>query len=1125
LFLWGPERPERFPWATALGRLGLSIDESIELLPTTVKLVLPKEKRFRVVAKHGVALKPADIVRVLGPVSFDDPVEEAAPRGHTRRRYRPTASLTIWSLAAKLALELVARQSFIPSIQRASRGRLRAVWLAAVEASHDVGRVRRLATDMPGSAHALLQPASRRRWDRRGRGRRRRRAPRVWHPELVVKVFLDAAVDSLVRSTTRQAWFDMDALLVPLKELEVAESTYDLERAALLQAQLELRALEAVAPLVVDAIPAPVVECDEDEEGDEEDHDEEERDEEERDDEEEEEEEDSEDLEGRNGNGDGRMWRDGIALSELPMRDLGRWEHRWLKALLGPAEDSFLEYHHDDPPLLDQFGEWLSWVLGKSEEAAKEVDSKTGLWLEMPDDSAGDEAFWYLRYMLVAVDDPSLAVPARQVFNVGSSRLRILDHSFDRPHEKMLADLGQAGRLFEPIKESLEQSRPEGVFLDARQAWKFISEAGPVLYATGYDVRLPEELTGQGQRRLRARLRIRDLKPGEFGTDQSHVSLNDLAAFQWEAALGDEVISAEEFRQISDLKQPLVRWRGTWVLVDPLQLKGIEDLLADARAAGTMSRFEALSRALTGVADPSAPNKQIEVVIEGRIAELVEQMSSDELVEERIQVPDTFRGELRPYQERGLAWLVYQSRLGLGCCLADDMGLGKTIQLIAELLYHQELAPDDNRGTLLFCPTSVVGNWQREIEKFGPSLHVVKHHGIDRANTLEALNAQMRIPHTVMLTTYGLATRDVDLLKKRKWARFVLDEAQAIKNVTAKRSQAVREIDAEFRVALTGTPIENRLSELWSILDFLNPGLLGTFEKFRRSYAMPIERYHDDEVLDRLRRLVGPFIMRRVKSDPNIIQDLPEKFEAKVYCTLTREQATLYQALVDSAMGEIEDAKGIARHGRVLALLTRLKQVVDHPILYLKDEEQKTRSGKLTRLLEMLEEIIDNGDRALIFSQFKQMGDILVKVLSVHFDTDVPFLHGGVPQSQRDELVDRFQDEDGPPIFVLSLKAGGTGLNLTAANHVFHYDRWWNPAVEDQATDRAFRIGQMRNVQVHKLISLGTLEEKIDVMLTEKRSLADTIVDSTGAWVTDLDTEALRELVSLGSDSTIDDAD
>jgi SNF2 family DNA or RNA helicase len=819
---------------------------------------------------------------------------------------------------------------------------------------------------------------------------------------------------------------------------------------------------------------------------------------------------------------DTRARRGPIILSEKRLSELGRWEFRWVNGLLSPRRQASVDLHPDDPDLLKSFDDWLAWVMGQSMGPAKAVDCKTGFWLEMPEESAGDESFWYLRYVLLAADDASLSVTAAQVFVTGSSRLRVLDHSFDRPQEKLLADLGRAGRIFEPIRQSLESPRPEGVFLDSKQAWRFISEAGPVLYASGFDVRLPEELTGQGQRRLRARLRIRDMDGPE-----SHFKINDLAAFHWEAALGDEAISAEEFRQLAELKQPLVRWRGKWVLVDPLQMRSIQDLLGNANACGTMSRFEALSRALTGLADPNAPNSNIEVVVEGRIAELAAQLANADVGEESaIAVPSAFQGELRAYQERGLSWLAYQSRLGLGCCLADDMGLGKTIQLIAELLHHAEILPDDRRGTLLVCPTSVVGNWQRELQRFAPELPVIRHHGNERASSIEELEARMAKPHTVVITTYGLATRDVELLKQRPWARFVLDEAQAIKNVTAKRSQAVREIDAAFRVALTGTPIENRLSELWAILDFLNPSLLGHFEKFRRSYALPIERYHDAVALERLRRLVGPFIMRRVKTDPGVIKDLPEKMEMKVYCTLTREQATLYQALVDAAMNNIDDAQGIARHGRILALLTRLKQVVDHPHLVQNDKAfEPRRSGKLTRLLEMLEELSDMGERALIFTQFKQMGDILVSVLQERFDVDVPFLHGGVPQQQRDELVERFQDDDGPPFFVLSLRAGGTGLNLTAATHVFHYDRWWNPAVEDQATDRAFRIGQTKNVQVHKMLSIGTLEEKIDSMLTEKRNLADTIVDSTGAWVTELDTDAIRDLVSLSSDATIDDVD
>ena len=1005
--LWGPERPDRFPWMTALERLGLPASD-LHLQPISAKLLLP----------NGVAMRPADAVRCLGAVHLG---KGGKKHGRSRRRYRATPSLISWSIAAKLALELIARQAFVPSVERGQQGEHIAAWIAAVEASHDVGRLRKLSADMPASAHALLLPSTRRQWDRRRNGRRRRRPPRVWHPELLLRSFLDAAVDDLVRST--------------IDDETAARVHHDLD----------------------------------------------------------------------------------------PDID---WEARWLAALMADPSDAFFHLGNQHPNVFKGLESWLSWVVGASDEPAQEVNSKTGLWLEMPDEQSPEAEFWFLRYMLVATEDPSLVVPAKQVFATASSRLRIYDHTFDRPQETLLADLGHAGQLFDPIRLSLEQARPEGVFLGARQAWKFISEVGPVLYGAGFDVRLPEELTGQGQRRLRARLRIRDVRPGDIHDEQSHVGMRNLAAFEWEAALGDDAIDAEAFKQIADLKQPLIRWRGQWVLVDPVQLKSIEELLDQTHVSGTITQFEALSRALSGVANPNAPDADIEVVVEGKIADLIESLESDEIQHETIDTPEEFIGTLRPYQERGLSWLVYQSRLGVGACLADDMGLGKTIQVIAFLLHRLEEDPEDTRGTLLICPTSVVGNWQRELERFAPHIPVIRHHGPDRPNTLEALDDAMRRPHTVAITTYGLATRDAALLSAHPWAQLVLDEAQAIKNVAAKRSQIVRSFDAQFRIALTGTPIENRLSELWSILDFLNPGLLGSHDRFRRLYTNPIERYQDTDALEKLRKLVSPFILRRLKTDPSIIQDLPEKLEMKVYCTLTREQATLYQALIDDAMGGIETSKGIARHGRILALLTHLKQVCNHPQLYLKDQEPKpSRSGKLTRLMEMLEEVIDSGDRALLFTQFKQMGDLLVQQIQEEFDVEVPFLHGGVPQATRDDLVDSFQDPDGPPIFVLSLKAGGTGLNLTAANHVFHFDRWWNPAVEDQATDRAFRIGQTRNVQVHKLVSLGTLEEKIDTMLMEKRSLAETIVDGSGNWLTELNPDTLRELVSLSSDATIDDAD
>ena len=451
------------------------------------------------------------------------------------------------------------------------------------------------------------------------------------------------------------------------------------------------------------------------------------------------------------------------------------------------------------------------------------------------------------------------------------------------------------------------------------------------------------------------------------------------------------------------------------------------------------------------------------------------------------------------------------------------MGLGKTVQLIAFLLARRAARPDDGRPTLIVCPTSVLGNWERELSRFAPTLPVLRHHGPERARRPDALRSAP--PHAAVITTYALLRRDATLLGQIDWAVASLDEAQNIKNAASRQAQAARALKAAHRFALTGTPVENRLAELWSIFEFCAPGLLGPLERFRKRFALPIERYRDERAARDLRRLVGPFILRRVKSDPAIIPDLPPKQEMAVVCTLSREQATLYQAAVEDTMERIEAAEGIQRRGLVLALLTALKQICNHPAHYLREPGPLPgRSGKLDRLTEMLEETVAAGDRALIFTQFREMGDRLVGHLARALETEVLFLHGGVPRVARDAMVHRFQEEtSGPSLFVLSLKAGGTGLNLTRASRVFHYDRWWNPAVEDQATDRAHRIGQRQVIQVYRFLTAGTVEEKIDALLIDKRALADRIVGAGEAWITELSDIELRQLLSLGRDAVVGD--
>jgi SNF2 family DNA or RNA helicase len=418
------------------------------------------------------------------------------------------------------------------------------------------------------------------------------------------------------------------------------------------------------------------------------------------------------------------------------------------------------------------------------------------------------------------------------------------------------------------------------------------------------------------------------------------------------------------------------------------------------------------------------------------------------------------------------------------------------------------------RPVLLICPTSVVNNWQREASRFTPKLPVLIHHGANRRRG--AAFVKQAQEHAMVISSYGLLQRDIKSLQKVPWVGVVLDEAQNIKNPETKRARAARAIEVDYRIALTGTPVENNVGDLWSIMEFLNPGILGTQTDFKRNFFIPSQAQRDQSATKRLKRVTGPFILRRLKTDKSIISDLPEKMEMKVFCTLTEEQASLYAAVLKEVEESLSSVEGIQRKGVILATLSKLKQVCNHPTQFLGDNSRLShRSGKLDRLTEMLEEIIAVGDRALVFTQFAEMGKLLKRHLQEMFGCEVPFLYGSVSKRNRDNMVDRFQDQDGPPIFLLSLKAGGTGLNLTGANHVFHFDRWWNPAVENQATDRAFRIGQTKNVQVHKFICAGTLEEKIDEMIERKKEIADTVVGTGEGWLTKLSNTEIKEIFAL----------
>jgi SNF2 family DNA or RNA helicase len=738
---------------------------------------------------------------------------------------------------------------------------------------------------------------------------------------------------------------------------------------------------------------------------------------------------------------------------------------------------------------------------------------------EVPDDQllaaedGGDgertasESRWLLDFLLQSAIDPSLLVPAAQAWSDDGSLSRWLAN----PRELLLTELGRASRIYPELADGLRQPRPCGLDLDADGAYRFLSAVAPALDEAGFGVLLPS----WWDRRRRLGLTASAHTPVDGVVDKaSRFGQDQLMDFRWQLAVGDDTLTDDEIAVLAQTKAPLIRLRGQWVAVDPEQLKrGLEFLKRQQPLRKTAAEILRLAAAYPDDLDTPLPVTQVSA--DGWLGELLD--GSVPRILQSVAVPEHFQASLRPYQQRGLSWLSFLASLGLGACLADDMGLGKTVQLLAleatGRAEHPQTGP-----TLLLCPMSLVGNWEREAAKFAPDLRVYAHHGPQRLRGTEL--ADQAGNADLVVTTYATATRDIDELAGMRWHRVVLDEAQAIKNSLSQAAKAVKRLGAGHRVALTGTPVENRLAELWSIMDFLNPGLLGSPEQFRTRYAIPVERYRQTEPAHRLRAVTRPYVLRRLKTDPAIIDDLPEKIEIKQYCQLTTEQASLYQAVVDDMMEKIENSEGIERRGNVLAAMAKLKQVCNHPALLLHDRSAiGSRSGKVIRLEEILEEILAEGDKVLCFTQFTEFAELLLPHLSARFGADVAYLHGGTPKARRDELVTHFQTGDGAPIFLLSLKAGGTGLNLTAANHVIHLDRWWNPAVENQATDRAFRIGQKRNVQVRKFVCTGTLEEKIDEMIEEKKALADLVITDGEGWLTELSSQDLRKVFELSQDA------
>jgi SNF2 family DNA or RNA helicase len=705
--------------------------------------------------------------------------------------------------------------------------------------------------------------------------------------------------------------------------------------------------------------------------------------------------------------------------------------------------------------------------------------------LREPDDGAEDGA-WRVQYMLQSVAGDAPAADRG-----------VLDQRSARHLARLLA---KAASICADIREDSD-SFP----LDVTGAFRFLTETAAVLEREGFRVAAPDWWK---RHESAAIVRARPVLKPSSASRTSTFSLDELMQFDWEVAIGGENYTREELDRLAESTAPLVKVHGKWLPFEPQSIRAALELWKRQPAPAR----DVIRMALGGAEAPAGVQFE-EASGEGWIGELLEKLGGKTRFEE-LPVPADFQGILRPYQVRGFSWLGFLRQYGLGACLADDMGLGKTIQALALLL--QERANGADRPALLVCPTSVVGNWRKEAARFAPGLPVLVHHGLARTRGQEFVEEAGR--HALVISSYSLVHRDIEILKDVAWSGIVLDEAQNIKNPEARQSRAVRSLTADYRIALTGTPVENNVGDLWAIMEFLNPGFLGSAAEFRRSFLLPIQKSADPDAADKLCKLTAPFILRRLKTDRSVLQDLPEKMEMKVFCNLTPEQASLYKSVVADTTRALDTSTGIRRKGVILAALTKLKQVCNHPAQFLGDESPLPgRSGKLSRLTEMVEELLAEGDRALIFSQFADMGERLRSHLSATFGQEALFLHGGVPAHKRDWMVERFQNggDSGPRLFVLSLKAGGTGLNLTAANHVFHFDRWWNPAVENQATDRAFRIGQKRNVQVHKFVCVGTLEERIDEMIERKKAIADNVVGAGEAWLTELSTAEIKELFSL----------
>ncbi len=769
------------------------------------------------------------------------------------------------------------------------------------------------------------------------------------------------------------------------------------------------------------------------------------------------------------------------------------------------------------PRTLDPRSERLARQAFRFEEAPPAGAKPLKLLLEL---EAAD-ADWRIRFGALCGEEP---IPLSEVWKSVDPSVNLRRFGVLRPAVLVLRELGRAARVCPLLERGLETAAPEAAHLDPAEAYAFLHRDRAALAAAGFTVRTPPGLA-RAPRKPRLVMKVRP--PSEFRDGVRGLSLDSLLSCDWQVAIGEERISLQEFQRLMRGKRRLIRLRDEWV---DLEAGAVDEMLLEAsrrrhRSGRAPDLREAIRARLAmngtapGLFGDGGPFLS-RVEGEGWVDQLFTALETSVGKLDLLDPPRGLRTELRPYQRVGYRWLRLLADFGLGSCLADDMGIGKTCQALTFLLGEQEAGRLD-RPWLLVCPTSLIANWRKESQRFAPSLRLHAHQGPSRLRG-DAFGAAVSRSDLV-ICSFGLTHRDLDLLRPVRWGGVIVDEAHNLKNPAAKQTRAVRRLEAPIRIALTGTPLENRLTDLWSIMEFLNPGLLGPERSFRRAFTAAVEGAQDPETTATLRRLVRPFILRRLKTDPTVIRDLPERHQARVYCNLTAEQAALYQAEMENSLVRIEQERhsGFERRGEMLRTLTRLKQICNHPENFLRRGGALAgRSGKLERLVEILDEVRDRGERALVFTQFAEMAKLLASHLEKLRASRTPVLHGSVPTAERDAIVTEFQEAPDPPdVLVVSLRTGGYGLNLTRANHVIHYDRWWNPGVENQATDRAFRIGQRQPVLVHKFICVGTLEERIADMLERKSALADSVVGGGGDWLASLSTEAFREMMALGKDA------